>query len=239
MATPRPGFDREGNRRNNRFTPATDNDTAMRSKSDVIAAIIAFTAPDTINAGVASGVLTLAANVINTEIVTIDAKVYTFQTVLTNVDGNVLIGAAATDSIDNLIAAITLGAGSGTLYAALTTLHPTVTAVAGAGDTMDAFAKTGGVAGNSIVSTEGSATASWAAATLLGGLAAPANGIAEFEVGDAIEVLGSVGQNGNYVVATVAAGIVTLVEQTITTEMVGASVTVRVTNNRNLNRFAA
>lgn len=102
--------------------------------------------------------------------VTIGTKTYRFQSVLTNVDGHVLIGATASDSIDNLIAAITLGPGSGTLYAASTTLHPTVTAAAGAGDTMDATAKTTGPSGNSITTTASSATASWGGASLSGGV---------------------------------------------------------------------
>ncbi len=117
----------------------------------------------------ASGVLTLTGLPLDTETVTIGTKVYTFQTVLTNVDGNVLIGATASDSLDNLIAAITLGAGSGTLYAAATTLHPTVTAAAGAGDTMDATAKVDGTAGNTIATTETLTNGSWGAATLTGG----------------------------------------------------------------------
>jgi len=120
-------------------------------------------------AAAATGVLTLSANVSNGDQVLIDAKTYTFETFPTNVDGNVLIGATASDSIDNLIAAITLGAGAGSLYAAAMTLHPTVTAAAGAGDTMDATAKLSGTAGNTIATTETSATASWATATLLGG----------------------------------------------------------------------
>lgn len=117
----------------------------------------------------ATGILTLTGNALDTETVTIDTKTYTFQATLTDVDGNVLIGATASDSIDNLIAAITLGAGSGTLYAASTTLHPTVTAAAGAGDTMDATAKTQGTAGNTIATTETLTNGSWGAATLSGG----------------------------------------------------------------------
>jgi len=120
----------------------------------------------------ATGNLTLTANVTDSDQVLIDAKTYTFETVLTNVDGNVLIGATASDSIDNLIAAITLGAGSGTLYAAATTLHPTVTAAAGVGDTMDATAKTAGTAGNTIATTDptdSGGVMSWGAATLTGG----------------------------------------------------------------------
>lgn len=117
----------------------------------------------------ATGVLTLTANAGNAETVTIGGKVYTFQTVLTNVDGNVLIGATASASIDNLIAAINLGAGAGTTYAAATTLHPSVSASAGAGDTMDVKAKTPGAAGNSIATTETLANGSFGAATLTGG----------------------------------------------------------------------
>ncbi len=118
----------------------------------------------------ATGVLTMSANAADTETVTVDGKVYTFQTVLTDVDGNVLVGASASDSIDNLVVAVTLGAGAGTLYAASTVLHPTVTAAAGAGDTMDAVAKATGTAGNSIATAETGANMSWAGSTLAGGV---------------------------------------------------------------------
>lgn len=118
----------------------------------------------------ARGVLTLTGNAANGNTVTIDGKTYTFQTVLTNVDGNVLIGADAATSIDNLIAAITLGAGSGTLYAAATVLHPTVTASAGAGDTMNVEAKSVGTIGNGYATTETLTNGSFGAATLTGGL---------------------------------------------------------------------
>jgi len=118
------------------------------------------------DSGFAVGILTLSANVSDGDTVTIDSKVYTFQDTLTDVDGNVHIGASASDSIDNLIAAITLGAGAGTDYATSMTLHPTATAGAGAGDTMAAYAKTSGTGGETIATTETSATASWGAATM-------------------------------------------------------------------------
>lgn len=123
------------------------------------------------NSVAATGILTLAANAADGETVTIDTKVYTFQDTLSDSDGNVKVGANASDSIDNLIAAITLGSGGGTLYAASMTLHPTVTAVAGDGDTMDATAKDRGTVGNSIVTTETLATggSQWAAGQLSGG----------------------------------------------------------------------
>lgn len=118
----------------------------------------------------AGEVLTLTGNILNTQTVTIGVKVYTFQDTLTDVDGNVHIGATASDTIDNLIAAINLGAGAGTDYATSMTLHPTVSAAAGAGDTMDATAKLGGTAGNSIATTETSGTASWGDTTMSGGV---------------------------------------------------------------------
>lgn len=117
----------------------------------------------------AVGTLTAAGNFANTETVTIGTKVYTFQTILTNVDGNVLIGASASDSLDNLIAAINLGAGAGATYAAATTLNADVTAAAGAGDTMVVTSKLPGT--STTATTETSGTASWAATTLTGGLA--------------------------------------------------------------------
>ncbi|MEE9573485.1 MAG: hypothetical protein V3W20_10585 [Candidatus Neomarinimicrobiota bacterium] len=117
----------------------------------------------------AVGILTLSANLSDTETITLGLKTYTAQTVLTDVDGNFLIGATASDTIDNLIAAITLGAGVGVVYATSTTANTQATAAVGAGDTMGASALLPTDEGNSIVTTETSATASWAAATLLGG----------------------------------------------------------------------
>ena len=117
----------------------------------------------------ATGILTLTGNASNNETVTIDSKTYTFQDTLTDTDGNVKIGANASDTIDNLIAAIVLGAGSGTAYAASMTLHPTVDAAAGAGDTMDLTAKSSGDSGNSLTTTETMTNGSFGGATLSGG----------------------------------------------------------------------
>jgi hypothetical protein len=122
----------------------------------------------TVPATKATGVLVFLDVALHNETVTIDAKVYTFQTALTDVDGNVLRGTSAADSNNNLIAAITLGAGAGTLYAASMTLHPTVTAVAQSSDTMDATAKLKGTDGNSIATTETVTSADWDDTTLLG-----------------------------------------------------------------------
>jgi hypothetical protein len=45
--------------------------------------------------GAATVLLTVSGNAVNAETVTLGAKVYTFQSALTNVDGNVKIGATA------------------------------------------------------------------------------------------------------------------------------------------------
>jgi hypothetical protein len=126
----------------------------------------------TINAlaDAAFGILTLAAQIEDSDEVTIDGKVYNLQeNVLDDVDGNVLVGLNARESLDNLIAGIILGVGAGTVYAASMTLHPTVSAAAGPGDTMVATAKTPGAAGNSIATTETMGEGSWGAATLENG----------------------------------------------------------------------
>ena len=97
---------------------------------------------------------------LDTQTVTIDGKVYTFQTVLTDVDGNVLIGATPATARDNLIAAINLDAGAGTLYAASTTLHPTMLAFESGGQ-MDVNTKFTGTAGNTINVTETLTNGDW------------------------------------------------------------------------------
>lgn len=118
----------------------------------------------------ASGTLTLSANISDTETVTIGTKVYTFQDTLTNVDGNVHIGATAEETADNLRNAINGGPGAGTDYATAMTVHPDVTAQDGAGTTVVIQANAEGIAGNSIATTETSATASFGASTLTGGV---------------------------------------------------------------------
>lgn len=123
---------------------------------------------DSSTAVAATGTLTTTGNFADGETVTTGSKVYTFQTVLTNVDGNVLIGGSATASLSNLSAAITLGVGSGSTYAAATTANTFVSSVAGA-STLTLTALSSGPAGNTIATTETAANASFASATLTGG----------------------------------------------------------------------
>lgn len=117
----------------------------------------------------ATETLTLTTNPLDTETVTIGSKVYTFQTALTDVDGNVLIGATSTISATNLAAAINLTSGAGTIYAASMTKHPTVSGVP-VTNTVLAVALTGPTRGNAIATTETLSDGSWGGATLSGGV---------------------------------------------------------------------
>ncbi len=118
----------------------------------------------------AKGILTFAANVGDTESVTIGTKVYTFQTTLTDVDGNVKIGASASASIDNLIAAINLAAGAGSTYATSMSANSIdMNAVAGAGDTMDLYFDTDDL---TTATTSTDANVTWGATTVVGGTGA-------------------------------------------------------------------
>jgi hypothetical protein len=65
----------------------------------------------------------------NGSTVVVGVKTYTFQDTLTNVDGNVKVGASGAASMANLYAAVNLAAGSGTGYAAATTANTRVKAV--------------------------------------------------------------------------------------------------------------
>ena len=105
----------------------------------------------------AQGTLTLDTNPANTDAMTLDAKTYTFQTVLTDVDGNIQIGATLSETQDNIRDAINLTGTPGTQYAASMTLHPTISADAAngfIGNDLVLTAKTPGTAGNALVSTE-------------------------------------------------------------------------------------
>ena|SRR6266850_1645387 len=92
--------------------------------------------------------LTATGQPSNGQTVTIGSKVYTFQTVLTNVNGNVAIGATLTASLANLLNALNLGAGSGTAYAAATTKSPLALGLSSDATHLTAGARRKGMSGN-------------------------------------------------------------------------------------------
>lgn len=117
----------------------------------------------------ATGTLTTSANPGNTETVTIGNKVYTFQTSLTNVDGNVFIGASEAASLQNLYDAINLTGTPGTQYATLMTKHDYVRATAVTTHTVVLKALLPGTQGNLITSTETLANGSFGGAVFASG----------------------------------------------------------------------
>lgn len=166
--------------------------------------VINETVSCTITAGVAAtGVLTLTGNAADTETVTIGTKVYTFVASLTagGSQNEVLVGASASDSLDNLIAAINEAAGEGTTYGNGTVGHLDVTAAAGAGDTMDLTAASEGTDGDAIVTTETLGNGSFGGGTLSGGVEPLVTGSAsDFDnvpIGATVKIAGSTETDNN------------------------------------------
>jgi hypothetical protein len=114
--------------------------------------------------------LTATGQPANGDTITIGVKTYTFQTVLTNVDGNIFIGASLAATLLNIRNAINLnGLGvPGTDFALSTTINTQVTATA-TGTTLVVTAIVKGTSGNLIGTTKVGANYTWGAATLTGG----------------------------------------------------------------------
>ena len=127
----------------------------------------------------ASSVLAFAADPTNTQTVVLGTETYTFKTVLA-VAYDVLIGATAEDSIENLVAAINNDAGEGTLYGTGTLPNDDAFAEKRPLAVLEAFAILAGTAGNAIVTTTTVTSAAWSGATLAGGADIP--GPSQFEL---------------------------------------------------------
>lgn len=134
----------------------------------------------------AVGTLTSSGTFTDTQTVVVGGKTYTTQTTLTNVDGNVLIGANAAATLQNLYDAINLTGTAGTQYAAAMTANTRVKATAVTATTLVVTALTPGEVGNLIASTETQTNASWGAATLASGAGNFTAWVAALEAGTQI-----------------------------------------------------
>ena len=132
----------------------------------------------------ATGTLTSAGVAVDTQTITIGNKVYTTQTTLTNVNGNVLIGANAAATCQNLYDAINLTGTPGTQYAAAMTLHDNVKATAVTATTVVVTAKVSGTIGNAIATTETQTNWSWGATALAGGTGSVSTDLAAILAGN-------------------------------------------------------
>lgn len=112
------------------------------------------TPANNVAATASQGTLTMDTVPADGDTVTIDTKVYTFQTALLVGDGNVAIGADLPASKVNLVAAINLDGVEGVNYGAGMTEHPTVSIADFIVNDAILTAKTPGVAGNAIATTE-------------------------------------------------------------------------------------
>lgn len=104
------------------------------------AVILEVVCVDANDSGHSTATLTLAAQPSDADTFTMGTRVYTFQTTLTDVDGNIHIGASAAVTVLNIVDAINLGSageGVGVGYAASMTVHASVSAEDGAGDSVD------------------------------------------------------------------------------------------------------
>lgn len=116
----------------------------------------------------ATGNFTSSGNQLNTETATVGSVVYTFVAALA-VANDVLIGATAQDTLNNLSAAINGGAGEGTLYGTGTVANSDATSFVSSATQIDISAIAPGAAGNSIAISETSLTLAASGATLAGG----------------------------------------------------------------------
>lgn len=140
-----------------RDVPLSELNEYISSEEAADITALAAVAPEYVDtfatATAAQGTLTLTDNVTADDEVTIGSITYKFVAEPAAAN-DVAISGSASDTIDNLIAAITAGEGVGTAYGAGTVAHPDVTAAAGGDDTMTVTAKINGAAGNAIGTTD-------------------------------------------------------------------------------------
>ena len=102
----------------------------------------------------AQGKLTISVQPSVGQVLTLGSKTYSFVASLaTNTDGQIVIGGTVATTRANIQAAVNLSGLPGSQYASATSLNGDVEATAIIGNDIIFTAKTGGVAGNSIVST--------------------------------------------------------------------------------------
>jgi hypothetical protein len=107
------------------------------------------------------------------ETLTLGTQVYTLRSgTNTLLPNEIRIGAAATDTLDNIKAAVNNGAGEGVTYGLGTPKNNDVFAGPKTATTIVFYARQPGTVGNSIVSTETLTTNAFGAGTLTGGAAA-------------------------------------------------------------------
>lgn len=152
------------------------NSTAAKYFNDSVleqAVIFAEKAKTPATAAVqATTTLTASGNPANLETMTLAGRTYTFVTTLDNATPNqILIGAAATNTLDNIKAAISpTQTGQGTTWSYPTTPLSEITCGAKTATTLVFTARNAGVEGNAIVTTETSSVLAFTGGTMASGV---------------------------------------------------------------------
>jgi len=120
----------------------------------------------------ASTTLTATGNPVNGDTMTVAGRTYTFVTTIDNATPNqILIGAAATNTLDNIKAALSPAqAGQGTTWSYPTVPLSEVVTGTKTATTLVISARNTGTAGNSIGTTDTSANLAFTGATMAGGV---------------------------------------------------------------------
>jgi flagellin len=118
----------------------------------------------------AAGTLTAAANATAGKTITVGAMTYTYVNALSGAPtaNEILIGANAATTLQNLAAAINGSSGAGTVYGAPTLANPAADAVA-TGNTMALVASNPGAVGNTVATTTNDANVTFGGVTLTNG----------------------------------------------------------------------
>lgn len=122
-------------------------------------------------ANYATGTLTVTGNAVAAETVVVGSKTYTWRATVAATANEVLVGATASASLDNLKSVINLD-GNTAVYGTATTINADVRVDGKTATTLFLIAKVGGTAGNSLTTTETMTLGSFGGATLSGGAAA-------------------------------------------------------------------
>lgn len=154
-------------------TLATGTFTAsgnLANNDTIVIGDVTYTIKSSLSEAKATQTLTSTGTASDGDTVTINGVTYTLKTALTNRSWyEVLIGASAAETLDNLKLAINAGSGAGTNYSLGTPAHPDVTATTNTNTTQVVEAKNFGTYANSYPTTSTAGNFAWGAATMSGG----------------------------------------------------------------------
>lgn len=158
-------------------TTLTTDTTTVAPNDTVTLAAKVYTFVTALTEVAASGTLSTTGSFSDGDLVVVDGRTYIMRTTLNTgnqTQNEVLIGAAATNSLDNLKTTIN-GTGQGSTTNLATYAHPTCSAGTKTSSSLVVSAKNVGIYGNEFVTSTTGANASWGAAYMTSGANPVAN----------------------------------------------------------------